>query len=238
MNISHRHAYLYFVIPKCGSASVRHALQAFTDEGYPVTDTVGQHVPFDRFWSHYPDAEKCRTYTKFTFVRNPYDRVFSAFLQDFSVAQRYEAWSRLKSPIFDVTGNDYHAYLQNHVARADLRSGEWMNFCPMVAFTHDQGRYALDWFGRAETLDDDVQRLGELLGVAPAPVARYNDLGGRIGVASAEGKYLKYYARDTVALVNDLYRADFEAFGYTQHRPDDFPIEPVEKVDLSKLKPR
>ncbi len=238
MNISHRHKYLYFVIPKCGSASVRHALQAFTDEGYPVTQSIGQHVPYDRFWSQYADAERCRDYRTFTFVRNPYDRVYSAFLQDFSVSQRYESWSRLKTPIFDQTGNDFGAYMRDHVAHANLSSGAWMNFCPMVAFTHHDDRMVLDWVGRAETLADDVERLGVFLGVTPEPVARYNDLGQRVGAAPVEGKYRRYFARDAVEQINELYRADFEAFDYAMWDPQEFPTEPEERVDLEKLVPK
>ena len=69
MVISDRYKYLYFVIPKCGSATARHALEPFTDIGYPVSN-FAEHVTIQKFLDKYDDAGRFATHFKFTFVRN------------------------------------------------------------------------------------------------------------------------------------------------------------------------
>lgn len=223
MVISDRYKYLYFVTPKCGSATVRHALAPFTDIGYPVSN-FEEHVTIRKFLAIYDDAGRYADYFKFTFVRNPYDRLYSSYRQDMRASTRWKQWIAAKKPIFDVIGDDFPRYLMQYVACADIRNAwDWISFCPMVEFTHLNGKPALDWIGRTETLDHDLRTLAGNLGIVLGDVRNLN-----VNVLpDAENpeklKYLNCYTHDTVALVNDLYGVDFEAFGYPMLDPRDFP---------------
>lgn len=223
MVISDRHRYLYFVIPKCGSATVRHALEPYTDIGYPVT-AFEEHVTIEKFRKKYDQENRFDHYLKFTFVRNPYDRLYSGFRQDMTASTRWKQWIAAKKPIFDEIGDDFNAYMQRFVASADLRHAwDWVCFCPMVAFTHRNGQRIVDWFGRTERLDKDINALARKLDIEIGELGKHNMRNPDVLKTMNEPLYLGHYTRQTVALVNDLYAEDFEAFGYPIRNPDDFP---------------
>lgn len=224
MVISDRYKYLYFVIPKCGSATARHALEPFTDIGYPVSN-FAEHVTIQKFLDKYDDAGRFATHFKFTFVRNPYDRIYSGFRQDMYASTQWDHWIKAKKPIFDIIGDDFNAYMLDYVARADVVHGwDWISFCPMIEFTHRAGRPALNWIGRTETLDRDLAALATRLGITFSEVRNFNVRVPQSEVPPGALKYRDCYTRGTVALVNQLYADDFAAFGYPMLNPDDFPI--------------
>lgn len=224
MVISDRHRYLYFVIPKCGSATVRHALAPYTDIGYPVSD-FEQHVTIRKFLTHYDDEDRFARSFKFTFVRNPYDRLYSGFRQDKIASTRWKPWIEAKKPIFDVLGDDFNAYMQKCVAEADIRHAwDWICFCPMTAFSHRGGQCALDWVGRNENLEADLMALADKLDVTIDSIESLNVRTPLHDKATDQPRHLAHYTRDTVALVNTLYADDFQAFDYPLLDPADFPL--------------
>lgn len=224
MVISDRHRYLYFVIPKCGSATVRHALAPYTDIGYPVTN-FEQHVTIEKFLVRYDVEDRFGGSFKFTFVRNPYDRLYSGFRQDMLASTRWAPWTKAKKPIFDVVGDDFNAYMQDFVTRADIvHAWDWVCFCPMVEFSHRDGVCALDWIGRTESLETDLLGLAGKLGISIDNIESLNVRTPVQATAPDQPKYMSHYSRSTVALVNALYADDFAAFGYPMLDPADFPV--------------
>ena len=151
-------------------------------------------------------------YFKFTFTRNPYDRIYSGYLQDRHAAVHLPRWTPEKKPIFDEIGDDFEAYLLQHVANADLRADwRWICFCPMIEFAYVDGECQMDFVGRAETLEADLDRLAKQLKL---PVTKAEDQNVRNGLCLDDPKYLHHYTRRSIEAVNDLYRQDFEMFGY------------------------
>ncbi|WNJ98914.1 sulfotransferase family 2 domain-containing protein [Thalassospiraceae bacterium LMO-JJ14] len=222
MVISDCYRYLYFVIPKCGSASVRHAMAPYTDIGYPVTD-FEQHVTIEKFLGQYDCENRFERYFKFTFVRNPYDRLYSGFRQDMLASKTWTSWIAAKKPIFDAIGDDFNLYMHEYVAKADIvHAWDWVCFCPMVAFSHLNGAFALDWIGRTEHLERDLHALADKLGIEIGTVEKFNMREPAAGTPE-QPKYLSRYNRATVQLVNDLYAEDFAAFDYPMLDPGGLP---------------
>ena len=92
MIVSHRHRFIFFAVPRTGTHAVRTALQPllgaedWQQEGLwmrvrsplPALGRIGHgHISFREAQPHLPEAV-WRTYFKFAFVRNPYDRYVSA----------------------------------------------------------------------------------------------------------------------------------------------------------------
>lgn len=220
MVISHRHKFLYFVIPKTASATLRKSLEPFVDVGWPVT-THPQHVTIAAFQrSDYVGL--FADYLKFTCVRNPYDRLYSGYLQDRYAAEHYPRWTKVKKPVFDAIGDDFPTYFNEHAMQADIETDwEWICFCPMTAFaTGPDGELVMDFVGRAETLDQDISTLAGLIG---APITKAPDVNVRQGRCGTRPKYLEHFDRRTLAAVNEVYRRDFELFGYEMIDPADLP---------------
>jgi len=220
MVISHRYKFLYFVIPKTASATLRKSLEPFVDIGWPVTKHP-QHVTVAAFLQS-EHAELFDQYLKFTCVRNPYDRLYSGYLQDRFAAENYPRWTKVKKPIFDRIGDDFSTYFNDHAIRADLENDwQWICFCPMSAFAlGPDGGLAMDFVGRAETLEQDIGALATLTG---APITKAPDENVRQGVCRTRPKYLEHFDRKTIASVNEIYRRDFELFGYEMIDPDELP---------------
>ena len=218
MIISHRRKFLYFVVPKCGSATIRHSLIEHTDIGYPVTKFT-QHLPIRGFLeTEY--ANLMGPYFKFTFVRNPYDRIYSGYIQDKFASENYGRWIKAKQPIFETIGDDFNRYMKEYVKVGDIKNDwSWISFCPMSEFSHYNNEYRLDWFGRCESLDEDLGKLAKLVGF---DLEKADNINVRVK-PSGELKYLDRYESSTVELVNRLYQTDFDFFGYSQLNPNDFP---------------
>lgn len=219
MVISHRHRYLYFVVPKCASATVRQSLAPYTDIGYPVTKGV-QHLTIEGFLAseHAPlwDAG----YLRFSVVRNPYDRLYSGWLQDRFAATQSPRWKQAKAGLLEAVGDDFGRYVVEHVRKADrLHAWDWICWCPMHAFTCRDGQPALDLVGRAEDVEGTLAALSARLGV---PITKAED--ANVNVAPAAGlKHLGQYDRATIEVVNELYAEDFRLFGYEMLAPEAFP---------------
>jgi Sulfotransferase family len=220
MVISHRYRYLYFVVPKCASATVRQSLAPFTDIGYPVTRHV-QHQSIRQFLAtpHQPLYEQ--GYFRFTFVRNPYDRLYSGYVQDRFAATQNSRWQRAKESIFKSIGDDFNRYLREHVRHAEIESAwDWICFCPMREFAYLDGTCVLDFIGRAESVEADLTELARRL---RAPITKAADVNVKV-VPRPGLKYLDRYDRATLEMVNELYADDFRLFGYEMVDPSGFPL--------------
>lgn len=223
MVISHRHRFLYFVVPKSASATLRESLSPSVDIGWPVSKYV-QHQTVRQFLGD-EHSVLFEDYFKFTFVRNPYDRLYSGYLQDRFAAENFPRWKVAKQPVFDAIGDDFTRYFHEHVANADICTDwRWICFCPMTEFACRDGQPAMDFVGRAEHLVEDMARLGDRLGIT---LDKAPDKNVRTGLCTTQPKYLDRYDRATVALVNRIYREDFALFGYEMLDPAAFP----ERVD-------
>lgn len=220
MVISHRHEFLYFVIPKTGSATLRKSLEPYVDIGWPVSN-YKQHETIREFLDSELSA-LFRKYKKFTFVRNPYDRLYSGYLQDRFASQNYPRWAKAKQPIFDKLGDDFPTYFNEYVLHADIVSNwEWICFCPMSEFAlGPDGELAMEFVGRSENLAEDVGKLASFIGL---PIVKAADENVRSGLCDAKPKYLAHFDRRTVAAINETYQQDFNLFGYEMLDPERFP---------------
>lgn len=219
MNISHKHKYLYFVVPKCASKTIRLSLGQYTDIGYPKPSPLGQHITINDFFkSNYFDLFE--RYFKFTFVRNPYEKLYSSFMQDIHAWQSYKIWHSVKKDIFLSIGENFNRYMQEYVYESDIKSDwDYIHFCPMHEFATIDNELCLDWFGKAENIENDLQELSKLLNL---DIKKHQDANIR-SKPSTNIKYLDKYTRETITLVNEIYSKDFELFSYPMLDPKDFP---------------
>ena len=218
MPLSTSKKFIYFVIPKCGSVTVRSSLDQHTDIRL-LPDFFSEHFTI----SHFLDSKYAplmETYFKFTFVRNPYDKIYSGFMQDKFASENYPRWMEAKKYIFNEIGDDFNQYIQKHVSNNDIiNDWRWVCYTPMHAFSHYNGRFQLDWFGRTENLENDLLFLSNKLDLGIQSIESKN-----VRTPLSKGlKYLDKYERKTIELVNELYKFDFEFFGYDMLDPKDIP---------------
>lgn len=142
------------------------------------------------------NTQKWREYTKFCFVRNPYDRVISGW-KHFNI-------------IFNRNSNDLHHYLA-HFNIQNISNIEYGHiFMSQKRQIQDEfGNCGVDLIGRFEYLENDFCHILNKIG--------FNNIchvEKKENVSSNKNIYLNIN-KNTVKIINELFKDDFESFHYT-----------------------
>jgi len=130
-------------------------------------------------------------YTKFAFVRNPFDRFVS-----------YCAFMARETGHFEAHPQQYMKWVLTVQKPFDH-----MLFRPQHEMvTGTDGGLELDFVGRTESMQADFDRLCDKLGLRTSELGRAN--------ASKHRPWQDYYDRELVDLVSRHYARDLELFGY------------------------
>jgi hypothetical protein len=191
-----QHRCIFVHIPKTAGVSVVKAL--FGSFG-------GHHTPLWLYRLLYTRAE-FDAYFKFAFVRNPWDRLLSAFLflKRGGMNDRDRRWAETHLAAYPDFDRFVRRGLTRKTAYAEL------HFVPQYWFLALKGpRPAVDFVGYYENLPQDFVSIRERLGVSPERRL--------LALNRTEGKpsdFREYYTPETRRIVAEVYREDIELFGY------------------------
>ena len=151
ISISHRYKYIYFGIPKCASTSIRNSLP---DKENIRTDERLKTMLTDEVYNEY---------FKFTFVRNPWDRMVSNYSMFVKKKQRSRDYTpRLQiEELFQKPRRSISFAEFIHKAQS-VKNHHWSQCCEWLPRDSD-GCLDIDFIGRVENFDDDFQKLLTLL---------------------------------------------------------------------------
>lgn len=184
------HAAIFIHIPKSGGLSVKRSL------GIARTG----HADYVSFRAASP--RKCREYFKFAFVRNPWDRLLSAY--SFLKAGGIPRWDAgLNARLMDgVTG--FEQFVLERLELPEVRNA--LHFQPQLRFISDEsGMPKMDFVGRVETIEADFGFICTRLGIS-APLQRLNQ--------SSHPPYQSAYTPAMRDVAASVYARDIELFGY------------------------
>ena len=205
MIISHTHRYIFFAIPKTGTHAVRQALREHLGDGdlEQVGLFVKKRFPFPEFADiqhGHIGTRQIRPvlgdamfggYTKFAFVRSPFDRFVS-----------YCAFMSRGTNVFETEPLRYMKWVAG-----EQRPLDHLLFQPQHAMVTDAaGRLELDIVGRNETMQASYDAICSRIGVPTRELERVN--------TSRHRPWQEYYDRELVGLVSGLYARDLELFDY------------------------
>jgi hypothetical protein len=197
------HRCIFVHIPKAAGISVAMALFGNLAGGHTAARDYRKVFGRD-FWRYF----------KFTFVRNPYTRLVSAY--EFLKGGGHPAWMS-NQRFRDEVLSEYVDF-SDFVLRWLKPRHRWPepHFRPQHEFLELGGGLVMDFVGRVERIDDDFATVCERLGVQ-ARLGRLNETREKHAALGT------YYTSDAVERrVRDFYARDFELFGYSA-RP---PVEP------------
>jgi chondroitin 4-sulfotransferase 11 len=142
--------------------------------------------------------DKWNTAYKFTLVRNPWDKVVSHYQyrrkrNKTEVATRNVSFSEWVKKTY---GTDKDPFFYNN-PKAFQPQVEWLK--------DDQGRIAIDFIGKFESINDDFDQIKSIIGIE-AELPHLN--------ASKRAGYQSYYDDETRQIVAQWFHEDIEAFGY------------------------
>jgi len=141
----------------------------------------------------------------FGFVRNPFDRLVSAFhylRSDKTSVRDGEFGRRAVGQYADF--RDFVTDLRHGAVQR--RTLGWVHFLPQTYYLCDRrGRVLVDMVGRTESFADDLERINARTGL---------DLRNTRERAVARDDWRAFYTPQTARHVATIYAADFETFGY------------------------
>ena len=142
--------------------------------------------------------DKWNTAYKFTLVRNPWDKVVSHYQyrrkrNKTEVATRNVSFSEWVKKTY---GPDKDPFFYNN-PKAFQPQVEWLK--------DDQGRIAIDFIGKFESINDDFDQIKNIIGIE-AELPHLN--------ASKRAGYQSYYDDETRQIVAQWFHEDIEVFGY------------------------
>ena len=185
---------IFVHIPKTAGISVCQALFGCLGGGHLAARTY--QVIFG--------TEHYNQYFKFAFVRNPWDRLLSAytFLKKGGFNEHDQVWARQHLGKFE----NFNNFVKDGLTPSNIY--QKLHFIPQWEYVVDRsGKVNLDYIGRFETLEKDFELLTTSLGVS-ASLPKTN-------TSPRERDYRSYYNDESIELVAKLYSRDIELFGYS-----------------------
>ncbi len=186
------HRCIFVHIPKTAGTSIAHALFNMEPRHIPCTE-------YEKV-----DPEKFRRYFKFAFVRNPWDRLFSAYhyLRRGGMNNNDRAWAET----YLAPYQSFEQFVHEWVSETNI--GSWKHFRPQLDFITDaKGHMAMDYLGRMERLDADFETICQKIGLSVV-LPRLNE-------GEEKGHYSKAYSREMIDIVAKAYAKDIAFLNYS-----------------------
>ena len=208
--VSHAPEFVYLELPKVACTSLKQALGSalgvpqeriatWRRYGLPVVDLAGPQL---------------RALPRFSFVRNPWDRLVSCWENKFNHPDPRSAQQRVYAERYarhlGVPRVDFELFVRMVCSTTDDQSDpHWRS--QVWSLTDLRGESLVTCVGRFEQLAEDFETLCAQLGLrASLPRAQVT--------AHRRKDYRSYYTPETAAAVAQRYATDIESLGYSFDR--------------------
>jgi hypothetical protein len=222
-HLSRRHRSLYVATPKVGCTAIKHMLQQaelggrltyrrYGDEHNPVLSPLLAPLDDPDLFAAVMDIRLTGSegWFRFTFVRNPFVRVLSCYLDKIvnSIPERMRLL-----PILGLDPKagapDFRSFLEA-IAATPLPDHD-VHWAPQVWLLQPD-HVPYDFIGRMERFDVDLAHVCDRLGIDRTPSPPAHSTGAAEQIAS-------HYGPEETALVRSIYGEDFKRFGYDERAP-------------------
>ncbi|WP_435412942.1 sulfotransferase family 2 domain-containing protein [Psychroserpens mesophilus] len=184
---------IFVHIPKAAGVSVNKAL--FGNYG-------GSHLKLKDYQLIFNKKEFYKYY-KFTFVRNPWDRLVSTyfFLKNGGFHENDKAWFDDNLSQFE----DFEDFVLNWLN--DENSYKWIHFIPQYEFITLNNKVLVDDIFKLEDINESIKIISKKLNI-PIELKHENQNPNR------DSKYREYYTPEMKDIVGLVYKKDIELFDY------------------------
>tara|TARA_Y100001972_G_C7634841_1_gene318669 strand:+ start:320 stop:952 length:633 start_codon:yes stop_codon:yes gene_type:complete len=199
---------LYFHMPRTAGDSIRKSIDNFP-QLCRITTHHNQKWATDQIKQHKNNSHK----NSFTFVRNPYNRLYSAYnwIMNRDTSRNDELGGvDLEEKQFLSKFDDVNDFAKN-VKDVDLNQSFMIHFHPLSNWIWDDEILVTNVFKFEDLFIDDTDfkdwcKKNDLI---------YNGLIDETHKSNwTEKNYFDYWDKDSIFNINKLYEKDFEIFGY------------------------
>jgi hypothetical protein len=196
--VSESHKLVFVHIQKTGGSTVHRLLQERIPD---IRTKAPRHEVAIRGM---PELDAWDEYYKFAFVRNPWDRLVSWY----SMVTKFprggnELWRYVRN-----NSSTFKEFIYNCTDEVEIRKGVYYSFTynQLDYVTDENGNLLVDFIGRLENFDEDVQKVFNRIGIGLETVPHKN--------RSKHQHYSTFYTPDTEMIVRERFKRDIEYFGY------------------------
>ena len=217
-----------------------------------VTSYKANPEKFDKWWNDLTD-EKINEYFVFTFIRNPYDRLVSAF-NHIVVENSWEflerAWPvhspNVEIPVgftFIELYTQFCLFVTRCLKHYDINeqsmstgSSHWM---PQSVFVELEGYQIVDFVGKYENLKADWKYVAKKIGVTEElPFKGASRTGKWLGITREKNQNLPwpvfYVDNEIILQVSEFYKRDLHILGYIEYTKL-LKISPTAAIEKDKM---
>ena len=180
---------LFIHIPKAAGMVIQKIVENLNEDMGPSNE-VCLHKKVTRYRKSYRD----RHYV-FSFVRNPFDRLVSAYF--FLKAGGIHRHDRRRAR---KLANDFNTFVKEDLLSKPIN--RILHFHPMVHWLDAE----IDFIGKFENLQEDFNTICDKIGIPQQKLPHKN--------ATKHKHYTEYYDDETRKIVAEKYAKDIEYFGY------------------------
>jgi hypothetical protein len=185
---------IFVHVPKCAGVAIAKALYG---------NLGGGHFTLDDYLCIF-EPKAVRTYFKFAIVRNPWDRLVSAFhfLKAGGMNQEDKSFSQDQLSQYD----NFDVFVRSWVTEENIE--RYHHFRPQWRYITDyHDKISLDFIGRFENLGRDFSYIAKRIGKEEVELPTANSV--------SHAPYCSYYSKVGAARVNEVYKRDIEILGYS-----------------------
>jgi chondroitin 4-sulfotransferase 11 len=214
MLLSHDKKFLFVAVHKTGSTSIRRLLNKYTDVNASSQSKSPYffHATASSLQSEFAMNQwDWSSYFKFAFVRNPWERLVSAYFYRQKMVKKWKE----TPPKNDFYNNVHEAF--SHELGTTKNFKDWVKKFlvngkhEIVMHQHkylvdENKKLLMDFVGKLENINQDFDKIINKLNVDVKPLENKNKSNHR--------KYSTYYDEYTQMLVHDYYSVDINLFEY------------------------
>jgi len=200
--------------------TVFHRKKLFFLNGFDPRDNKGNMLSVNDFTLS-TDREIIDKYYKFTIVRNPFDRLVSAW-----------KWAKTNTArgLGPFGMDSFENFIKNEIVDKDdnITNSHWEHQCSSLVNPHGKN-LMVDYIGRFEKIEESINHILRIMGIyeewnyKDLPVVnkslKYELIRCKYPLSSDYSKwtppyYREYYTRETRKIVTNIYKKDLELLNY------------------------
>lgn len=241
MIISDSKKFVFFHNPKSAGSTIHHLLIPFqsqrTELNFYESNTVllkntkhiiwRGHITFKQLYN-LEIYNIIKDYIKFCFVRNPYDRAYSSFLQHKAGICGHRDMKQVL--LCQSINLGFNSYVQLFLDKKQIENNVLYHaFIPQHLYMSLNGINTPDFIGYVEQFDSHLRKICDKINIDCNEIV-YRNIKNKPKPPSsphnmqmADYKYLDKFEKQTIVTINELYAKDFELLGYKMLNANDFP---------------